>query len=70
VGNKTDLRKRLGDILDTLRREGWRIVFRRNGHLKAVSPEGKVVFMSRTPSDWRALYKIKRDLKANGATFL
>ena len=65
-----DLRKRLGDILDTLRREGWIVRNRKNGHLKAVSPEGNVVFMSRTPSDWRALYKIRRDLKANGATLL
>jgi len=67
---KTDLRKRLGDIFDTLRREGWEVTQRRNGHMKAKSPEGNVVFISRTPSDWRALEKIKRDLKHNGAHFL
>jgi hypothetical protein len=44
----------------------WKIVVSNGGHLKWVSPTGKVVFTSITPSDRRALNNMKRDLKLAG----
>jgi hypothetical protein len=44
----------------------WKIVVSNGGHLKWMSPTGKVVFTSITPSDHRALSNIRRDLKSAG----
>lgn len=47
---------------------GWVILQRRNGHLAWRSPEGATVFTSYTPSDRRAVGKIRTDLRRNGLT--
>jgi hypothetical protein len=44
----------------------WKIVVSNGGHLKWMSPTGKVVFTSITPSDHRAMSNIRRDLKSAG----
>lgn len=44
----------------------WKVVVSNGGHLKWVSPVGKVVFTSISPSDHRALNNMRRDLKSAG----
>lgn len=47
-------------------RHGWTITKRRCGHLRWQSKTGAIVFTSSTPSDVRAVHKIRRDLVRNG----
>jgi len=46
--------------------QGWVVTRNKSNHLKWISPLGGSVFSSATPSDWRALANLKRDLKAYG----
>jgi len=46
--------------------QGWRVEQRSTGHYKLIAPNNNVVFVSKTPSDYRALKNIERDLRANG----
>ena len=43
-----------GALLERIREEGGEISIRRNGHLVAVAPNGRKVYMSQSPSDTRA----------------
>ena len=58
--------KELRSLLELATQQGWRVEQRNSNHYKLVSPTGKVVFTSSTPSDHRALENIKRDLRVNG----
>lgn len=58
--------KELKKILITAEREGGLVELRNNGHLKVTMPNGKIVFLSQTPSDVRALPRIVRDFKRIG----
>lgn len=53
-------------LIKSAEKQHWKIVVSNGGHLKWVSPTGKVVFTSLTPSDQRALSNMKRDLKSAG----
>lgn len=59
-------RKETRQFLHKLTGAGVRIEHRRNGHLRAILPNGRVVFLSATPSDHRAFARIRRDIRHNG----
>lgn len=56
----------LRPLHDLATAQGWTVTVRRNGHLRWRHPSGAQVFTSATTSDWRAVHKIKRDLRNNG----
>ena len=56
--NQKDLRK----VLKDAERCGW-VFSRRNKHIKGVHPSGKIVSLSATPSDYRAIDNISKDLR-------
>ncbi len=53
-------------LYDAAINQGWTVTVRRNAHLRWRNPDGRQVFTSATASDFRAVHKIKRDLKNNG----
>ena len=54
--------KELKKILKSAAGEGWEFSQHR-GHIKGKHPNGQTATISRSPSDWRALKNIERDLK-------
>lgn len=62
---KTDIKKLVKD----LERAGWRIEIGRSSHYKCWPPDKtkRMVVISLTPSDRRALQAIKHDLRHSGA---
>jgi hypothetical protein len=57
--------KDLGYLLDRARKQGCTVTLRNNGHYKIDTPHGPY-YCSRTPSDWRVLMKIRKDLAKRG----
>lgn len=55
------------DMIATIVEQGWRVERSKNNHYKFISPEGKVVFSSGSPSDWRTYYNLRGQLRRNGA---
>lgn len=53
-------------LIKTAEKQGWAIELTNNNHLKWKSPNGGFFFSSSTPSDWRVLMKIKKDLRMYG----
>ena len=53
-------------LQEVAKEQGWTILRRTNTHLAWVSPTGEKVYSSATPSDWRAVLNLKRDLKRYG----
>jgi hypothetical protein len=45
---------------------GWRFTRCTSGHLVWRSPAGGVVVSSGSPSDWRAVHKLRADLRRHG----
>jgi predicted RNA binding protein YcfA (HicA-like mRNA interferase family) len=58
--------KDVNNLIKEAERQGWLIVMTRNSHLKWTSPTGAFFFSSSTPSDWRVVMKITKDLRMNG----
>lgn len=58
--------KEMKALVKQAKSQGWSITVRTCGHLRWTSPVGTSVFTSRTPSDKRAIQKIKRDLRLKG----
>lgn len=46
--------------------QGWEVSRTGGGHLRWMSPEGKVVFSAFSPSDKRALQNTKKELRIKG----
>lgn len=46
--------------------QGWVISIRTNNHLVWTSPTGAKVYTAATPSDYRAVRNIRRDLRKYG----
>ena len=53
-------------LIKTAEKQGWVVEPTNNNHLKWKSPSGGFFFSSSTPSDWRVVMKIKKDLRMNG----
>ena len=60
------IKKEVQDLVEQAEKQGWKVVRVNSGHRKWMSPTGSIVFTSCTPSDNRALFRIKRDLRNNG----
>jgi N-acetyl-anhydromuramyl-L-alanine amidase AmpD len=58
--------KDLTILIRKAEKQGWRIIRRRNNHLKWTSPEGSCVWSSGTPSDINAVAQIQRNLRVYG----
>lgn len=58
--------KELKSLLKTAEEQGCRVVYTSNNHYKVFVPGGKLVVISSTPSDNRAIQNIKRDLRSAG----
>jgi hypothetical protein len=54
--------KELKKLLKNAEGEGWLFIPSSN-HIKGKHPNGQTTTISRTPSDWRVLKNIQRDLK-------
>jgi hypothetical protein len=57
-------KKDLKELMAIAKRQGWAIVI--NKHIKWQAPNGNIYFSSQSPSDYRALRNIKRDLSLRG----
>lgn len=57
-------RKELRELMIAAKKQGWGIVV--NKHIKWIPPAGGPYFSSTSPSDWRALRNLKRDLSKRG----
>ena len=55
----------LQDLILAVRALGCEVTKRQNGHLRIDTPQGPV-FCSSSPSDYRAVFRIKKDLKTKG----
>jgi hypothetical protein len=62
-----DIPRELRPHFKEMTRQGWK--FRKNGHIVATSPSGKVVSISSTPSSPRFLKEVVRDLRHAGLDF-
>ena len=56
------------DLQKQAEAEGWRVRQTKNGHYQFLSPDKEInpIIVSSTPSDWRAIHKIKAQFKRNG----
>lgn len=65
MSNRSDF----ADVFKRLRRQGWSVTLRkRSGHMKLTPPSGgPSYFCSATPSDVRAVRKLRADLRRMGA---
>ena len=59
-------RKDVEQLVQSAEKQGWTVIQVKSGHRKWLSPNGGVVFTSFTPSDRKALFRIKKDLKLHG----
>lgn len=60
------MKKRLKELVREAERQGWTVEIRRSGHLKWTAPNGDMVFSPSTPSDYRGLKNLTRDLRHRG----
>lgn len=60
------IRKELKTLIDEASHQGWEITITNSNHLRWRTPLGATVFTSYSPSDRKALYRIRKDLKLNG----
>jgi hypothetical protein len=47
-------------------KQGWEVGLTKSGHYRWISPTGKSVFCSKTPSDWRTILNFKSELRSLG----
>lgn len=55
--------KDLEQLIKAVRREGWTIQLTNGGHYRWTAPSGNFFFSSQTPSDRRALQRVKQDIR-------
>lgn len=53
-------------LIKQAERQGWNVTINKSSHLKWVSPMGGFFFSSSSPSDWRVVMKITKDLRMHG----
>ena len=58
--------KDVNNLIKDAEKQGWDVSLTNNSHLKWMGPAGQLFFSSSTPSDWRVVMKIKKDLRMNG----
>lgn len=60
------MHKDIRPIARRARQQGWHISGTRSGHLMWVSPEGRKLFTSSTPSDSRTIKNFRAELRRAG----
>lgn len=58
--------KDVNELIKDAERQGWLVTITKNCHLKWTNPNGGLFYSSSSPSDWRVVMKIKKDLRMNG----
>ena len=58
--------RELESLLDLCRDNGCSVEQTKNGHWKVLPEKGNVIFISGTPSDFRAIEKIRSQLRRAG----
>jgi hypothetical protein len=58
--------KQIDTLIKSAREQGWTVERGKNNHYKWVSPLGGFFFSSSTPSDYRAIKNLERDLRSRG----
>lgn len=53
-------------LAERARAQGWPVAWCPGGHLRWSSPAGALVYSSGSPSDWRAVHKLRADLRRHG----
>lgn len=62
-----DAKKAIKDLRDLAEDQGWQVKFTGGGHIRWMPPNSTVmVHTTSTPSDYRALENLKRDLRKAG----
>lgn len=65
----SDLKRKVSDLVDLARSQGWRVVLRR-GHYGFHAPDGSgLVWTGSTPSDYRGVRNLRAQLRRAGLTF-
>jgi hypothetical protein len=65
--SKPRIQKDLKPLYKVARQQGWRVEKRkRSGHNVWISPQGKKIFHSSSPSDWRSNLNLEATLKREG----
>jgi len=59
-------RKDVEVLVQKAREQGWTVTKTKGSHYKWVSPLGGLFFSTSTPSDFRAIDNLKRDMKRYG----
>lgn len=54
--------KEMKELLKRGHRMGWQITMTGKGHYKWIHPHGGLFYTASSPSDWRAVIKIERDM--------
>jgi len=62
----TKLSKDFRQLLTKVRESGCTIEVSRGGHYRITAPSGRFIFTSQTPSDVRALHRIRSNLRKIG----
>jgi predicted RNA binding protein YcfA (HicA-like mRNA interferase family) len=58
--------KELRVLIQEAEAQGWEVTRAKTNHFRWRSPQGDCVFSSSTPSDWRVVMKITKDLRKYG----
>jgi predicted RNA binding protein YcfA (HicA-like mRNA interferase family) len=58
--------KDVNELIKDAERQGWLVTITKNSHLKWTNPNGGLFYSSSSPSDWRVVMKIRKDLRMNG----
>jgi predicted RNA binding protein YcfA (HicA-like mRNA interferase family) len=67
ITRKTKMKsKEIQELIKLAETQGWRVEKSNGGHYKWMSPTGKMVITSATPSDKRAFANIQSDLRRYG----
>lgn len=59
-------RKELQQVIKVAQKQGWVIELTKKCHYKWTAPNGAFFYSSSTPSDSRALARLKQDLRHKG----
>lgn len=63
----SDMKKKMLDIVRRVEDiPGWQVTPTKGGHLKFTNPQGRSCFAPSTPSDYRGLRNVARDLRKLG----
>ena len=61
------MKRDLTQMLKKIKKQGWTVEIRANGHLWLHGPAGQRIPSASTPSDYRGLLNLRAKLRRNGA---